>query len=168
MLIIFRFGEKPLVKGRGFGSALFSCFVGLSGSELERRRAAGWDYQMSGKTGNEFFESVPSLDGLGGFKGDNGRGHAVSPRPFTNHERSKVAYPDCGRASGIGCRGRLREWRHLATMQLKTVLRARLPRVGLCGHTLKSPGLLKLASEEFAAMLTAPVTVGNETRLWAA
>ena len=40
--------------------------------------------------------------------------------------------------------------------------------VGLCGHTLKGLGLLKLASEEFAAILTAPVTVENETRLWAA
>lgn len=47
---------------------------------------------------------------------------------------AKVACPECGRACAIYDHGRRREWRHLDTMQLKTVLRARLPRAKCPQH----------------------------------
>lgn len=47
---------------------------------------------------------------------------------------AKVACPECGRACAIYDYGRRREWQHLDTMQLKTVLRARVPRANSPQH----------------------------------
>jgi len=47
---------------------------------------------------------------------------------------AKVACPECGKPCSIYDRGVAREWRHLDTMQLKTVLRARVPRADCPEH----------------------------------
>jgi len=47
---------------------------------------------------------------------------------------AKVACPECGKTCAIYDRGVPREWRHLDTMQLKTLLRARVPRANCPEH----------------------------------
>jgi len=52
------------------------------------------------------------------------------PRPFAERLRAgaKLSFPECGRACAVYDHGRRRDWRHLDTMQFKTVLRSRVPR----------------------------------------
>ncbi len=47
---------------------------------------------------------------------------------------AKVACRECGKPCSIYDRGVAREWRHLDTMQLKTVLRVRVPRADCPEH----------------------------------
>lgn len=51
---------------------------------------------------------------------------------------AKVTCPECGGTCAIYDHGRRREWRHLDTMQLKTVLRARVPRAKCPHHGVQS------------------------------
>lgn len=47
---------------------------------------------------------------------------------------AKIVCPECGRSCAIYDRGASREWRHLDTMQLRTLLRARVPRANCPKH----------------------------------
>ena len=84
---------------------------------------------MSEETSKEFFESVLGLGQdweVSEVTVDEACGEvALDLSPSAG---AKAVCPECGRVCSIYDRGRQREWRHLDTMQLKTVLRARLPR----------------------------------------
>jgi len=90
---------------------------------------------MSEETSKEFFESVLGLGAdwqVSAVTVDEASGEVfldLSPSAC-----AKVVCPECGRACAIYDHGRRREWRHLDTMQLKTVLRARVPRAKCPQH----------------------------------
>jgi len=90
---------------------------------------------MGKETSKEFFESVLGL------------GPEWEVSEVTLNETSdqvtldlslrsgaKVVCPECGESCAIYDRNVSREWRHLDTMQLKTVLRARVPRTDCPVH----------------------------------
>lgn len=90
---------------------------------------------MSEETSKEFFESVLGLGpdwGVSEVSVDEASGEVVLDLSLS--ASANVVCPECGRACVIYDHGRRREWRHLDTMQLKTVLRARLPRAKCPQH----------------------------------
>lgn len=90
---------------------------------------------MSEETSKEFFESVLGLGPdwqVSKVTVDEASRELLLDLSLTTS--AKVACPECGRACAIYDHGRRREWRHLDTMQLKTVLRARLPRAKCPQH----------------------------------
>lgn len=90
---------------------------------------------MSEETSKEFFESVLGLGPdwhVSGVTVDEASREVVLD--LSLNASSKVACPECGRACAIYDHGRRREWRHLDMMQLKSVLRARLPRANCPQH----------------------------------
>lgn len=90
---------------------------------------------MSEETSKEFFESVLGLGQdweVSEVTVDEACGKvALDLSPSAG---AKAVCPECGRTCSIYDRGHRREWRHLDTMQLKTVLRARLPRANCPEH----------------------------------
>jgi transposase len=90
---------------------------------------------MSEETNKEFFESV---SGLGPDWHVSDVVVDEAPREvvldLSLGAGAKVDCPACGRACAIYDHGRRRERRHLDTMQLKTVLRARVPRANCPRH----------------------------------
>lgn len=90
---------------------------------------------MSEETSKEFFESVLGLGPdwhVSGVTVDEASREVVLD--LSLNASAKVACPECGRACAIYDHGRRREWRHLDMMQLKSVLRARLPRANCPQH----------------------------------
>jgi transposase len=90
---------------------------------------------MGKETSKEFFESVLGLgpDWSVAEVTVNEAGDRVS-LDLSLRSGARVACPECGRLCAIYDRGSEREWRHLDTMQLKTVLRARVPRADCPEH----------------------------------
>lgn len=94
---------------------------------------------MSEETSKEFFEWVLDLGPVWQVSEvtvDEASREVLLDLSLTTS--AKVACPDCGRACAIYDHGRLREWRHPDTMQLKTVFRARLPGAK-CPGTVRRP-----------------------------
>ena len=77
---------------------------------------------------------------------------------------AKVACPECGKPCSIYDRGVACEWRHLDTMQLKTVLRARVPRADCPEHgpqTIRVPWADPMARFSLAFEAHAIDVLGN-------
>jgi len=83
---------------------------------------------MGKETSKEFFKSVPGL----GPEWEvsevtlNESSHQVT-LALSLRSGAKVVCPECGESCAMYDRNVSREWRHFDTMQLKTVLRARVP-----------------------------------------
>ena len=90
---------------------------------------------MGKETSKEFFESVLGL-------GPDWRVSEVILNEASDQVTldllhrigAKAVCPECGKSCAIYDHGDQREWRHLDTMQLKTVLRARVPRANCPEH----------------------------------
>ena len=90
---------------------------------------------MGKETSKEFFESVLGL-------GPDWQVSEVTLNETADQvtldlslrSGAKVVCPECGKSCAIYDRAAPREWRHLDTMQLKTLLRARVPRANCSEH----------------------------------